>query len=75
MTEAVEQWKSQLQQLSSPERAELAQFLLQSLEPEEEGAVEAWEAEVTRRVADIRAGKAAGRPAEQLFAELREQYP
>ena len=75
MTEAVKQWKAQLQQLSPPERAELAHFLLESLEPEDEGAAEAWDAEVARRVAEIRAGGAAGKPADQLFDELREQYP
>ena len=35
MTEAVEQLKSQASSLSAPERAELAYFLLSSLEPED----------------------------------------
>ena len=67
--------KSRLQQLSTTERAELAHFLLLSLEPEDEGAAEAWDAEITRRVAQIREGRATGTPAEQLFAELRNRYP
>lgn len=75
MTEAVEQFKSQLKHLSLHERAEIAHFLLASLEPEDEGAAEAWETEVTRRVADIRHGRATGRPAEEVFAELRKQQP
>jgi hypothetical protein len=58
--EAVEQWKAQFQQFSAAERAELAHFLLGSLDPEDEGAAEAWGTEVARRVAEIRAGGAAG---------------
>jgi putative addiction module component (TIGR02574 family) len=58
--EAFEQWKTQFQQLSPSERAELVHFLLVSLEPEDEGAAEAWDAEVARRVAEIRAGRATG---------------
>jgi len=75
MTEAVEQLKSQASTLSAPERAELAYFLLSSLEPEEDGVQEAWRAEVARRVAEIRGGSAVGRPADNVLAELRERYP
>lgn len=71
----VERYKSQLEKLSQKDRAELAYFLISSLEPEEEGASAAWDAEVSRRVAEIKAGKAAGRSAEQVFAELRERFP
>lgn len=71
----VEAYKSQLEKLSREERAELAYFLLSSLEPAEEGAAAAWDAEISRRVAEIRSGKANGKPAEQVFAELRERYP
>jgi putative addiction module component (TIGR02574 family) len=75
MTEAVRQLKSLADLLSAPERAELAYFLLSSLETEEEGAEEAWRTEVARRVAEIRSGSAVGRPAEEVLAELRERYP
>lgn len=75
MTQAIEQLKSQATVLSAPERAELAYFLLCSLEPEEEGAQEAWRTEIARRVAEIRSGSAVGRPAEEVLAELRERYP
>ena len=76
MTQAVEQLKAQLGHLSAEERAELAHFLLVSLEPEDgDGVDAAWEAEVARRVEEIRSGRAVGKPAEQLFAELHEQYP
>lgn len=75
MSEAVEGLKSQASVLSVPERAELAYFLLSSLENEDEGAAEAWQAEIARRVADIRNGTAVGRPVEEVLHELRERYP
>jgi putative addiction module component (TIGR02574 family) len=75
MAETIERWKSELGSLPAKERAELAHFLLTSLEPEEQGAAAAWEAEVDRRVAEIRGGRAAGKPAEQVFADIREQLP
>jgi len=75
MTEAVEQLKSQALSLSVPERADLAHFLLTSLEAEEEGVQEAWQAEIDRRVAEIRNGSAVGRSADEVLAELRERYP
>jgi putative addiction module component (TIGR02574 family) len=75
MTNAVEQLKAQARHLSAPERADLAHFLLTSLEPEEEGVEEAWRTEIARRVAEIRAGQAVGRPIDEVLAELRERYP
>jgi putative addiction module component (TIGR02574 family) len=76
MIATVEQFKAQAMLFTESERAELAHFLLISLEPEEdEGVTAAWEAEVGRRVDEIRSGKAVGKAADQLFAELREQYP
>jgi putative addiction module component (TIGR02574 family) len=74
MTEALEQLKSQASALSVAERADLAYFLLTSLEPQEEGAEEA-RREVARRVAEIRSGQATGRPIDEVLAELRERYP
>jgi putative addiction module component (TIGR02574 family) len=75
MTKAVQAIKTQLTQLSREERAELACFLLESLEPEEDGAAATWDAEIARRMSEIRDGTATGKPAEQVFAELRKQYP
>jgi putative addiction module component (TIGR02574 family) len=76
MTNVVEQLKAQAGALSPPERADLAYFLIQSLDgPAEEGVEEAWRAEIARRVADIRAGTAAGRPVDDVLAELRQRYP
>ena len=75
MTETVEQLKSKVGSLTVPERADLAYFLLTSLEPEEQGAEAAWRIEIARRVAEILSGRAIGRPAEEVLTELRERYP
>jgi putative addiction module component (TIGR02574 family) len=75
MTEAVTQVLAQIDALSQAERAEVALAVLRSLEPAEEGTEAAWDAELARRTAEIRSGKVTGKPAEQLFAELRGQKP
>jgi putative addiction module component (TIGR02574 family) len=75
MTTTVEQIKSQAGTLTTPEKAELAYFLLTSLESDEDGAEESWRAEIARRVAEIRSGQARGRCADEVLAELRERHP
>ncbi len=75
MTETVEKLKSEASTLSQAERADLAYYLLTSLEPEEEGAEEVWQEEIGRRVEEIRSGLAVGRPVEEMLAELQERYP
>ena len=75
MSATLEQLKVTLSGLPVPERAELAHYLLQTLEPAEEGVSEAWRAEVARRVAEIRSGKVVGKPVEEVLARLREKYP
>ena len=74
MTQSVEQLKSQAQSLSAAERADLASYLLASLEAEG-GTDTAWRVEIARRVAAIRSGAAVGRPLDDVLAELRERYP
>jgi putative addiction module component (TIGR02574 family) len=75
MNPAIESLKDQLAALSTKERAELAYFLLTSIEPEDIGAEAAWDAEASRRVEEISSGHAVGRPVRELLAELREQFP
>jgi putative addiction module component (TIGR02574 family) len=75
MTESAERIKQQLAHLSLRDRAELAHFLIQSLDPEmDDDAEAAWEAELARRAEEIDSGRAVGVPAEQVFAELRKKY-
>jgi putative addiction module component (TIGR02574 family) len=76
MTHAAEQLKSQLLQLASEDRAELAYFLIRSLDEESEtGVLAAWEAELEQRWHEMESGKAAGVPADEVFAEMRKKYP
>jgi len=75
MAIAMEKLKEELAGLTEHERAELAHFLLNSLDPAVDPDVEAaWDAELDRREDEIRRGTADGRPAEQVLAELRERY-
>lgn len=60
--------------LPLPERAKLAQTLLRSLEPApEENVEQAWDAEVARRLQRVREGSANGRPAEEVFRDIRAE--
>lgn len=75
MTATAERLKADLVRLSPPERAELAQFLLDSLdEGSDPDAEQAWEAELAKREQEIRTGQAAGEPAAQVIAELQKQF-
>lgn len=56
--------------LPDDERAALANTLLDSLEPTNQRVQEAWDEEVARRMADLKAGKAVTVPWEQLHREL-----
>jgi len=61
--------------LPSEERAELAHKLIVSLDDDTDKDVEtAWDAEIERRVKEIKGGKAKGRPAEDILAEIRAKY-
>ena len=75
MTETAEKLKAQLSQLSMQERAELAHFLINSLDEGVDADAEAaWDAELARRLEEIRSGNAVGEPADKVFAELRKKY-
>jgi putative addiction module component (TIGR02574 family) len=75
MTETAEKLKAQLSQLSMQERAELAHFLIHSLDEGVDADAEAaWDVELVRRMEEIRSGKTVGEPADKVFAELRKKY-
>jgi putative addiction module component (TIGR02574 family) len=62
--------------LPAGERAELVQFLLRSLdEQDEEGAQAAWLALAEQRMAEVRAGKIVGIPAEEVLKNLLGRCP
>ena len=69
MTETIEQLKATLSKLPPAEKAELAEYLLDSLE--DEGAATKWLELAHLRMSEVRAGGVVGVPAEQLLEELR----
>jgi putative addiction module component (TIGR02574 family) len=73
MAKVVDELKSKLAALTPSDRAELAHFLIESLE-ESSDADAAWNAELDQRAVEIRSGTVVGKPAAQVFAELRETH-
>jgi putative addiction module component (TIGR02574 family) len=73
MTEAVERLKAQAGKLSAEERAELAYFLLRSLDPEAEDVKAEWLVLAEHRMSDVRAGQVTGIPAEDVLNSLPEE--
>ena len=73
MSASVEQLKPVLSALPVPDRAELAQYLLRTLDPPEEEAAADWRALAEQRMADVRDGKVSGVPADQVWT--RDQGP
>jgi len=62
-------------QLPEADRAELARFLIESLDDSEDPDVEAaWDAELLSRVERIDQGKSRLRSAHQVLAEIRDKY-
>jgi putative addiction module component (TIGR02574 family) len=57
------------------ERAALANTLLDSLETSNQSVEEAWDEEVARRMADLKAGRAVTVAWEQLHRELLAMVP
>ena len=76
MTENAKRLKREVLQLPEADRAELARFLIESIdESEDPDVVEAaWGEELRRRVERIEQGKSRLRPAHQVLAEIRDKY-
>jgi putative addiction module component (TIGR02574 family) len=75
MSLVLERLKSELTSLTAIERAELAHFLIHTLDSEGEDDVEAaWGVELARRSEEIKSGGVEGKPAEQVFAEIRARH-
>lgn len=71
MTNKLQELYREVSQLTEHERAELAGFLLESLEGEPDVSVEvAWAEEIERRVRQLESGEATTIPWEQVRAEL-----
>lgn len=75
MSSLLQEVASKAHNLSPGERSELAHDLIASLDETIDAEFEeAWDAEIERRVQEIRSGKAKGRPAEEILAEIRAKY-
>jgi putative addiction module component (TIGR02574 family) len=75
MTKTAETLKIELAQLPVQDRAELAYFLIHSLdEGVDDNVLDAWDRELTERLAEIYAGTAKGEPSDKVLLELREKY-
>jgi putative addiction module component, TIGR02574 family len=71
VTNKLQELYREVSQLTEHERAELAGFLLESLEGEPDVSVEvAWAEEIERRVRQLESGEATTIPWEQVRAEL-----
>jgi hypothetical protein len=75
MTKTAETLKIELAQLPVQDRAELAYFLIHSLdEGVDDNVLDAWDRELTQRLSEIYAGTAKGEPSDKVLLELREKY-
>ncbi len=76
MTPLLQEVVNKAHNLSPDERAELVHELIVSLDnvimnTEVESA---WDTEIERRIKEIKSGKAKGRPAEEILAQIRARY-
>ena len=72
MAKLARELEAQALKLPQRERARLAQRLISSLEPEEDGDIESlWLAEAERRLAELKSGKVAAIPAEKVVKRAR----
>jgi len=75
MTKTAENLKIELAQLPMQDRAELAYFLIHSLdEGVDDNIFNEWDKELTQRLAEIYGGTANGEPLDKALLELREKY-
>lgn len=74
MSATLEDLKARALQLAPPDRDELIRTLIESIDGEPEGTPEeiaqAWNEEISRRIADFEAGRTKGIPAEEVFAKI-----
>lgn len=71
----VDELKTELAQLSTDDRAELAEFLVDTLDATEPEVDPDWVAELERRAEEIKSGREVGIPADVVFERLRKKYP
>jgi putative addiction module component (TIGR02574 family) len=75
MSQTTKELQETLAKLPMQERAELANFLIHSLDIEWDAETQAaWDAELARRRDEIISGKAQGEDSREVFAKLREKH-
>jgi len=75
MSDLLNKMKNEALSLPEDERAKLAHELIMSLDEGIDSDVNnEWEAEISRRVKEIKDGTAKGRPAEEVLSEIRAKY-
>ena len=75
MSSLLQEVVSKAHSLSPEERAELAHELIVSLDDVTDKENErVWDEEIERRIKEIKSGKAKGKPAEEILAEIRAKY-
>jgi len=67
MSTSLEELQATLSALPAAERADLAHYLLHTLEPAEEGAAAGWLALAQQRMAAVRAGGVVSVPVEEVL--------
>ena len=76
MTMRVEDLTDIALELPSEARALLADRLVESLDPAEDGTIHnLWADEANRRLQDLRSGKVVGVSGEEALIRLRQKYP
>ncbi len=75
MSDLLSKMKNEALSLPEDDRAKLAHELIMSLDEGIDSDVDnAWEAEISRRVQEIKDGTAKGRHAEEVLSEIRAKY-
>ena len=75
MTVAAEKLRKELVALDPDDRAQIAHFLIETLETgADANAEQKWDEELERRAEEIEGGRAAGESADKVFSELHAKY-
>ena len=76
MTSLAEELKPRLAALPDSDRAELAEYLIYTLDvASDDDAEDVWAVEISRRAAEFESGQVAGEEAASVLSRMREKYP
>jgi putative addiction module component (TIGR02574 family) len=75
MSTALKKLTREALELTEKDRAKLVHALIRSIDGKPDADAEAeWDAEIGKRVGEIRTGKVKGIPADSVFAKLKDKY-